>query len=549
MTYIVQKKSPEINKLTDSLKCAEMLRNVSTRLSYMDRREESLDAILRSVSIYQNLRKDTKSVSSLDLSIVLDELSLRYNDIGNGHGAMDSSKDALQLYEEWARDQPAISPTDVAGLNILINLSNHLHAMGFLQEYNQILSQAVGLFRQLVDDLPEPNNFTSYFANALHTLTTPSYLTNVERSVVDIEMRIQTVVMCRQLASRNPAQYNPDLADALHRLSGCLCFLNDKAALVASLEAVSLRRQLALEHPAKFCPDLAVSLNVLSDRLSHSRNHEKALESCQHAVAIARVLFEERPAAFIQELALYLRNLSSKLFQLGYRHESLEAVRESVELYRTFAMDRPGVGIALLARSMGELTISLCECGYHQEALDNAREAVEISRQLSKNEACGIHSALVYSLEMLAEPLLRLDRLQESRDAISESNDLLRKMKDAQSERLTLIPEPFCVEPTIRGVVITPHGQIPIKPPAPDAPPRTPTNDTFEVEDPPLASTDEVEDPQQASTDEAGDPETPPPSAPGRGYIHFTISDPELFDSVVAKMSRGPIRMSGPPDS
>jgi hypothetical protein len=153
------------------------------------------------------------SLPDQDRAGILNNLSNRLSDAGDGAGALVAIRKAVDAYLGLAKDNPAqFAPDLAASLN---NLSLRLGDAGDGAGALAAIREAVGTHRRLAQD--------------------------------------------------NPARFAPDLARSLNNLSLRLSDAGDGAgALAAIREAVEIRRRLARDNPARFGSALERSLAVLS---------------------------------------------------------------------------------------------------------------------------------------------------------------------------------------------------------------------------------------------------------------------------------------------
>ena len=150
---------------------------------------------------------------------------------------------------------------------------------------------------------------------------------------------LATLVGQRIDASQLPPEQEAEL---LNNLSVHLSNYGDHhGALEAIQRAVSLYKKLATQNPAQFNPDLAQSLNNLSNRLSATGNHEDALKAIQRAVAIREELAAQNPARFNPDLAMSYGAFGIILRGIGNLSEAMEKFQAGAELVRPFAEQYP----------------------------------------------------------------------------------------------------------------------------------------------------------------------------------------------------------------
>ncbi|MFC8263975.1 tetratricopeptide repeat protein [Streptomyces sp. NPDC057291] len=206
----------------------------------------------------------------------------------------------------------------------------------------------------------------------------------------------------QQLAARNPAAYEPDLARSLSTLGIQLSEVGRRAeALTATEQAVEIWRRLAADNPAAYEPFFARSLSIFGSHLSGVGRRVEALTAEQQAVEIWRRLAADNPAAYERDLAMSLSNLGSHLSEVGHRAEALTAAEQAVEIRRRLAADNPAAYEPDLAMSLSNLASHLWEVGRRAEALTAAEQTVEIWRRLAAGNPAAYEPDLAMSLTLL----------------------------------------------------------------------------------------------------------------------------------------------------
>jgi tetratricopeptide (TPR) repeat protein len=340
---------------------ARSLNNMSIRFSDMGRREEALEAIEEATKLYRELAVSRPDTFHPDLAMSFHNMSKPLSDLGRHEEALAASEEAVELYRELDASRPeAFRPALAGSLN---SLSNRLGDLGQREESLAAIEEAVELFRELAASRPDA--FRPDLAMSLNNLSNSlGKLGRREEALAGIE---EAVEIRRELAASRPDAFRPDLARSLTNLSGRLSHLGRREeALAAIEEAVDLHRELAASRPDAFRPALAMSLNNLTRPLSDLGRREEALVAIEEAVEIRRALVASWPDTFRPDLAMSLTNLSDRLSALGRREEALATAKEAVETLAPYLMARPGV----FRERMGTMV------GTYRELLEQAgREA------------------------------------------------------------------------------------------------------------------------------------------------------------------------------
>ncbi|MFM7641305.1 MAG: CHAT domain-containing tetratricopeptide repeat protein, partial [Cyanobium sp.] len=311
----------------------------------------------------------------------------------------------------------------------LNNLGKFLSEVGRRQEALAPTEEAVRIYRELVKTNPA---YLPNVATALNNLgVSLSELGRRQEALAPTEEALQ---IRRELAKTNPA-FLPDLASSLNNLGIRLSELGRRQeALAPSEEALRIYRELAKTNPA-FLPDLASSLNNLGIRLSELGRRQEALAPTEEALRIYRELAKTNPA-FLNDLAKALNNLGNRFSKLNRRQEALVPTEEAVRIFRDLAKINPAFQ-GELATALTSLGVINSELGRRQEALAATEEAVKIFRELAKTNPAFLPD-LARSTTNLAVGHLQLANpgpaLQPLREAVTSDAFYLQS-------QLPLLPE------------------------------------------------------------------------------------------------------------
>jgi tetratricopeptide (TPR) repeat protein len=417
--------APSDYNLHDAESFASVLLTISSRLSYMNRREEALTAIQEAVELYRQLAANRSVAFNSHLAKSLNNLSVHLANLSYLEAALIAIQEAVEIHRHLVADQPATFHPDVPRYSSTHWRSSHLSNLGCREGAPTMIQDAMELHRQSTAD--QPVTFNPDLAMSLNNLSNRlSDLGCREDALTAIG---EAVELRRQLAADQPATFNPDLASSLNNLSRHLSNLGrPDDALRAIQEAVELRRQLAAKQPAAFNPDLALSLHNLSNRLSDLGYLEDALRVIQEAVELRRQLAADRPAAFNLNLAMSLNILSISLSDLGRREDALSAVQEAVELLQRPAADQPVAFNPHLAMVLNNLSSRLSDLGCQEDALTAIQGAVDLRRQLVAGRSATFHPDLAKYLNTLSNTMSYLGRQKDALSAIQEAVDLHRQL-------------------------------------------------------------------------------------------------------------------------
>jgi len=288
----------------------------------------------------------TTGNESKELAAALISLGRWQRDLGQREAALQSTQEAVNIYEQLAKDRPDAFLPDLAMSRN--NLGNMQGELGQREVALQSTQEAVEIYRRLAKDRPDA--FLPSLATSLNNLgAMQSSLGQREAALQSTQEAVETY---RRLAKDRPDAFLPDLATSLNNLGNAHDELGQReTALQSTQEAVEIRRQLAKDRPDAFLPDLATSLNNLGVMQNALGQREAALQSTQEAVDIYQQLAKERPDAFLPDLAESLCNLSIFLTEDGKRDPAIAAATECVEIFEGLARRYPAVFSDKLAQS------------------------------------------------------------------------------------------------------------------------------------------------------------------------------------------------------
>lgn len=310
----------------------------------------------------------------------------------------------------------------------LNNMSVDLVAIGKQREALEAIEKAMAIYRRLAEQ--EPDAYAPYLAGSLNNMA--PILSALGRHPEALVVSEEASGIYRRLAAHEPEAYDPDLA-MLNTLSVRLSNQRrHQEALAAIEEAVTIYRRLAAQEPTAYTPDLAMSLNNMSNHLSDLGRHQEALKAIEDAVVILRRLAAQEPAAYEPDLAGNLNNMSIFLSDLGRHQEALAASVESVAIRRRLNEQEPAAYAPLLASSLNNMSGELSALGQHQEALTASDEAVRIYMRFAAHNFLGMGRNLAVCLRVLGKCYTALDRHEEAAAAKAESEDVERRLKEAQ---------------------------------------------------------------------------------------------------------------------
>ncbi|MFN7631178.1 MAG: CHAT domain-containing protein, partial [Cyanobacteriota bacterium] len=226
---------------------AEALTNLGDRYSELDRRQEALAPTEEALRIYRELAK-TNPAFLPDLAMALNNLGNRYSELGRRQQALAPTEEAFRIHRELAKTNPAFL-SDLAGS--LNNLGNRYIVLGRRQQALAPTEEAVKIYRELAKTNPA---FLGNLATALNNLGI-LYRELGRRQEAQAPTE-EAVKIYRELTKTNPA-YLENLARSTTNLANLLIQQgNPRASVPLLLETVSsevsfLQRQLPLMAEAR----------------------------------------------------------------------------------------------------------------------------------------------------------------------------------------------------------------------------------------------------------------------------------------------------------
>jgi tetratricopeptide (TPR) repeat protein len=404
---------------------ASALNNLGIRYSEVGRRQDALAPTEEAVEIYRALAQDNPAFLP-DLASALNNLGNHYSEVGRRQDALAPTEEAVRLRRALAQDNPAFL-ADLAGA--LNNLGNHYSEVGRRQDALAPTEEAVETYRALAQDNPA---FLPNLAMALNNLGIRySGVGRHQDALAPTEEAVETY---RALAQDNPA-FLPNLAMALNNLGIRYSEVGRRQdALAPTEEAVETYRALAQDNPA-FLPNLAMALNNLGIRYSGVGRRQDALAPTEEAVETYRALAQDNPA-FLPNLAMALNNLGNRYSGVGRRQDALAPTEEAVETYRAQAQDNPAF-LPDLAMALNNLGICYSEVGRHQDALAPTEEAVETYRALAQDNPAFLPD-LAMALNNLGNRYSEVGRRQ---DALAPTEEAVRLRRALAQDNPTFLAD------------------------------------------------------------------------------------------------------------
>ena len=402
---------------------AQALTNLGLLLGAVGQREEAVKPAEEAVRIYRELAKTNPAFLG-PLASALNTLGVSYGELGRREEALKPTEEAVRIRRGLAQTNPATLVDLARALN---NLGIRYGELGRREEALKPTEEAVRITRELAKTNPAARGD---LAKALNNLG--NRLSDVGRREQALIAAEEAVRIRRELVQGNPAARG-DLAKALNNLGIRYSELGRREqALKPAEEAVRITRELATTNPA-YLGDLADFLNNLGIRYSELGRREEALKPMEEGLAITRELAKTNPA-FLGHLAMTLTNLGVSYSDLGRREEALKPSQEAVRITRELAQTNPAFR-GDLADALNNLGIRLSELDRHAEALEATAEATRIYRELAQTNPA-FQGDLAIALNNLGNRLSELGRPGEALTAAEEAVRIRREL--AQTNPVSL---------------------------------------------------------------------------------------------------------------
>ncbi|MFJ1760116.1 tetratricopeptide repeat protein [Amycolatopsis sp. NPDC088138] len=308
----------------------------------------------------------------------------------------------------------------------LTNLGMSLRGLGRVPEALPVVTEAVGLYREL--DAADPGRYRPELAQALATLG--SGLTDLGRAPEAVPVHTEAVELRRQLVAVDPDRYRPDLARCLGNLGNALgeAGRGQGEGLAVLAEAMGVWRELAAADPGRHRADLATCLNNLGGSLHRAGRAPEAVPLQLESIGLYRELDAADPGRYRSDLALSLNNLGNSLRTLGRAVEAVPVFEEAVKIRQELAAADPGRHRPDLATSLNNLGAGLEESARAPESVVLQAKATGIWRELVAADPRRYRVECARSLTNLGICLRSAGRASESVTAQAEAAGLWREL-------------------------------------------------------------------------------------------------------------------------
>jgi Tfp pilus assembly protein PilF len=235
-------------------------------------------------------------------------------------------KEALTITRELAASDPPEFNVRVS--RVLTSLGNLYRRTLRYDQSERVFKEAIAIDRALPDSPQNRNTL----ARSLYSYSV--LLSNMERNNEAFAAMNECVGIRRELATANPAAFEPDFALSLQNLADDYREAKKfEDAEKTARDAVNIQTRLSAANPDAYRPTLANALGILGNALGDAGKHEQALDAYRRSADIYRELSKTPPAAFEADLAVTLSTLGSEYDAAGRRQEAEACLRESLDIY------------------------------------------------------------------------------------------------------------------------------------------------------------------------------------------------------------------------
>ncbi|KAF7979500.1 hypothetical protein HWV62_42054 [Athelia sp. TMB] len=204
----------------ETLAKANALKDQSTALLNLGKRQEALAAITEATDLFRALAVTHPTAFNADLASSLRDLSSRLGDVSRKEEALLAIQEAVLLQRALADERPAEFNAELAlSLN---HQSNRLSRLNQHEEALLAIQESVDMYRILAEEHPESHK-PGLAASLFNLCNRFSKYDLQEEALVAIE---EASGLYQELAAGQPATYDRNLSLSLRKLSGCMEGLN-----------------------------------------------------------------------------------------------------------------------------------------------------------------------------------------------------------------------------------------------------------------------------------------------------------------------------------
>ena len=192
-----------------------------------------------------------------------------------------------------------------------------------------------------------------------------------------------------QLATENPAAYEPDLAMTCNNLGILYYNINDyQNAELQYKRALEIRERLAVENPAAYEPDLAEIYNNLGVFYDNINDHQNAELYFKRALEIYERLAVKNLMAYVPDLAMTFNNLGVFYKNINDYQNAEHNLKRALEIRKRLASENPSAHEPDLAKICNNLGGVYYNINDYQNAELYFKKAFEIYERIaSENTA------------------------------------------------------------------------------------------------------------------------------------------------------------------
>jgi len=316
---------------------------------------------------------------------------------------------------------------DESNVDVLLEYSGYLYDIHEYIKGENYYLQCLQIYRNLATE--NPKEYLPSLANILNNLAHLHLKLNDYAKA--LEKYEEALKIRRNLAAENPKEYLPNVANVLNNLANLHRDVKEYAkALEEYEEALKIRRNLAAENPKVYLPNVAMTLNNLAILHRRLNEYSKASEEYEEALKIYRNLATENPKAYLPDVAMTLNNLAFLHETLGEYSKALEKYEEALQIHRPLAAENPKVYLHDMAKTLNNLANSHCYVHEYSKALEEHEEALKIRKNLAAENPKTYLSSVAETLYNLAELHLELKEYPKALEEFEEALKIWKNLVD-----------------------------------------------------------------------------------------------------------------------
>jgi hypothetical protein len=232
----------------------------------------------------------------------------------------------------------------------------------------------------------------------------------------------EALKLYRDLATKNPDVYNPDIAMILNNLAVLESDENhNKEARAYYTEALDSYIELAKPKPSVYKPFIANTLNNLALLEKDEKHNKEAREYYTEALEIRIELATKNPDVYTPDVATTLNNLANLESDENHNEKARGYYTEALDKYRALAKTNLDVYKPFIANTLNNLAVLESDENHNDKARGYYNEALEKYRDLAKT------NPNAFEIDYARTLIIGVYLLREDRGALEEAKKILLK--------------------------------------------------------------------------------------------------------------------------